>query len=446
MGEKVSFREKLAYGVGDGGCNFVWTTISSFLVLYYTDSVGLSAAVVGTIMLITRILDAFTDIGMGAIIDRTHTKWGKARPWVLWSSLPMAIGLILLFNVPGNLGTSGKTIYTFLTYLFITSIAYTASNLSYNSLLSLITTEQNDRTTMSSIRFICTLIAILFISFTTMKFVAKFGWGGTSVIYGIIAFVLLLITFFGTKERYVPIVTKEHSHITFGQSVKILFQNKYFIFAALLFVVNYAAIGVTGGIGIYYARDVLGNADFFGTLTLAGMFPILIGLPIFPALAKKYGKWVCLMAGYILQIIGLVIIIAMPTNLTAVLAGLVIKGVGSVPHTAGLFALVADVVDYGEWKTNVRIDGLTYSATSFGMKVGTGIGTAMVGWILAFGKYDAAASAQGDNALRAMKALYAYIPLTLVILGVMVLSFLNIDKIYPIITKDLEKRRAKACE
>lgn len=444
MGEKVSFREKLAYGVGDGGCNFVWTTISSFLVLYYTDSVGLSAAVVGTIMLITRILDAFTDIGMGSIIDRTHTKWGKARPWVLWSSLPMAVGLILLFNVPGNLGTGGKTIYAFLTYLFVTAIAYTASNLSYNTLLSLITTEQNDRTTMSSIRFICTLIAILFISFTTMKFVAKFGWGGTSVIFGVIALVLLLITFFGTKERYVPIAPKEQSHITFGHSVKILFQNKYFIFAALLFIVNYAAIGVTGGIGIYYARDVLGNADFFGTLTLAGMFPILIGLPIFPALAKKFGKWMCLMSGYILQIIGLVIIIAMPTNLTAVLVGLVIKGVGSVPHTAGLFALVADVVDYGEWKTNVRIDGLTYSATSFGMKVGTGIGTALVGWILAFGKYDATASTQSDSALWAMKALYAYIPLVLVILGVIVLFFLNIDKIYPIITKDLEERRAKA--
>lgn len=334
MGEKVSFREKLAYGLGDGGCNFVWTTISSFLVLYYTDSVGISAAVVGTIMLITRILDGFTDLGMGVIIDRTHTKWGKARPWVLWSSVPMAVGLILLFNVPTNLGSSGKTIYAFLTYLFVTAIAYTASNLSYNTLLSLITTEQNDRTTMSSIRFICTLIAILFISFTTMNLVGKFGWGGMSVIFGIIALVLLLITFFGTKERYVPIVNKVDKEPDFADSFKILFKNKYFIFAALLFIVNYAAMGASGGIGIYYARDVLGNAGVFGTLTLAGMFPILLGLPLFPSLAKKFGKWKCLMAGYGLQLLGLIIIIIMPTSLVAVLVGLVIKGIGSVPHTA----------------------------------------------------------------------------------------------------------------
>lgn len=444
MGEKVSFREKLAYGVGDGGCNFVWTTISSFLTLYYTDSVGISAAVVGTIMLLTRLLDGLTDLSMGVIIDRTQTRWGKARPWVLWSSVPMALGLILLFNVPENLGTNGKTIYAFVTYIFIAAIAYTASNLSYNTLLSLITTEQNDRTTMSTIRFICTMIAILFISYTTLNFVGKFGWGKMSVIFGFIALVLLLITFLGTKERYVPIEDKSDRKLGFVDSFKILFKNKYFIFAALLFIVNYAAIGASGGIGVYYARDVLGDAGTFGTLTLAGMFPILLGLPLFPSLAKKFGKWKCLMFGYGLQILGLVIIIIMPANLTAVLIGLVIKGLGSVPHTAGLFALVADVVDYGEWKTNVRIDGLTYSATSFGMKVGTGVGTALVGWILAFGQYDASETVQKASTILAMKALYAYIPLILVIIGSIVLFFTNIDKIYPIIMKDLQERREKA--
>lgn len=441
MDNKVSFREKLAYGLGDAGCNFVWTTISSFLVLYYTDSVGISTAVVGTIMLITRILDGLTDLGMGAIIDRTNTRWGKARPWILWSSVPFAIGLILLFNVPSSFGINGKIAYAFITYVFITAVVYTATNLSYNALLSLVTNDQNERTTMSSIRFICTMVSVLFISFITIPLVKKFGWGGMSVIFGITAFVLLMITFLGTKERYVPIKERNDKKTPVSTSFKILFQNKYFIFVTLLFIVNYVAMGASSGIGVYYARDVLGDVNIFGTLTLTLIVPILIGLPMFPSLAKKIGKWKCLMVGYIMQIIGLIIIAAMPTSLPIVLFGILIKGFGTVPHTAGLFALVADVIDYGEWKTNERIDGLTYSATSFGMKIGTGIGTALVGWGLSIGRYNANAAVQSTSAIAAIKAIYIYIPLVFIVIGTFVLVFTNLDKIYPIITKDLKERR-----
>lgn len=441
MKEKVSFGEKLAYGVGDGGCNFVWTTIGSFLTLYYTDSVGISAAVVGTIMLLTRLLDGLSDLGMGALIDKTHTRWGKARPWVLWSSIPMAVGLILLFHVPNQFHMQGKIIYAMITYVFIAAFAYTACNLSYNTLLSLITTEQNDRTFMSTIRFICTLIAILFISYSTMHFVNWFGWGGMSVIYGIIAFALLLVTFFGTKERYVPLKRQQENPLGLLASFRVLFKNKYFIFVTLLFVVNYVVMGLQGGAGIYYARDVLGNASAFGTLVLAGLLPMLIGLPLFPILAKTFGKWKCMMFGYGMQLVGLLLMIAFPVHLPMILIGLSLKGFGSIPHTAGLFALVADVVDYGEWRTKERLDGLTYSATSFGMKVGTGLGTALVGWILAFGNYDPNASIQTAKTIVAMKALYIYIPFVFVLLGVIVLCFTNIDRIYPMIMSELEKRR-----
>ena len=134
MENKPSLWEKLAFAVGDGGCNFVWTTIGSFLTLYYTDSVGISAAVIGTIMLLTRLLDGITDLGMGAVIDRTRTRWGKARPWVLWSAVPMGLGLVLLFNVPGSLSGSGKIAYAAVTYTLMAAVIYTACNLSYNTL------------------------------------------------------------------------------------------------------------------------------------------------------------------------------------------------------------------------------------------------------------------------------------------------------------------------
>lgn len=201
MENKPSLWEKLAFAVGDGGCNFVWTTIGSFLTLYYTDSVGISAAVIGTIMLLTRLLDGITDLGMGAVIDRTRTRWGKARPWVLWSAVPMGLGLVLLFNVPGSLSGSGKIAYAAVTYTLMAAVIYTACNLSYNTLLSLTAPDPKDRVLMSSLRFFCTMGVVLVINYNTMNLVERFGWNGMAVAFGAIAVVLLLITFFFTKER-----------------------------------------------------------------------------------------------------------------------------------------------------------------------------------------------------------------------------------------------------
>lgn len=441
MDNKVSFREKLAYGLGDAGCNFVWSTISSFLILYYTDSVGISAAVAGTIMLVTRILDGVTDIIMGIIIDKTKTRWGKARPWILFSAVPMALGLILLFNVPSGLNESGKEIYAFITYVFVAAFAYTACNLSYNTLLSLAAPDQKDRTVMSTIRFICTCGAVIIIGYGTMSIVGKFGWTGMSFIYGGITFGLLLITFFGTKERYVPIKVREENKLSTKASVKLLFKNKYFIFVTLLFILNYASSGVSTGATIYYARDVLGNVGIMGTLTVFKLAPTIIGLPFFPGIANKFGKWKSMLFGYGIIALGSAIMILNPYSTTGILIGLFVKGFGLIPHSAGLFALVADVVDFGEWKTGHRLDGLTYSATSFGMKVGVGIGTALVGWMLAWGQYDANLSVQGASAIFSMKAIYMYLPLAFYLIGAVVLYFTNIDKIYPKITKDLEQRR-----
>lgn len=441
MDKRVSLKEKLAYGIGDGGCNFVWTTIGSFLTLYYTDSVGISAAVVGTIMLITRLLDGVSDLGMGFLIDRTNTRWGKARPWLLWTSFPMGIGLVLLFNIPDSWSLQGKTIYAFITYIIMAAFIYTACNLAYNTLLSFVASDPKERVSMSSIRFFCTMGVVLIISYNTMNLVDKFGWFGMSVVFGMIATVLLLITFLFTTERNEPVVKKDEEKKSVIESFKILFKNKYFIFVTLIFVINYTALGLSNGIRIYFARDILGNAGVFGTLTLAFILPKMFGNLVFPKVSKKFGNWKCLMVGYGLEILGIIVILLMPHNITVAIIGLIINGIGGIPHTAGLFAMVADVVDYGEWKSGERIDGLTYSATSFGMKVGTGLGSAVVGWGLAWGGYNATLAQQTESTLFAIKALFTYVPLVLFIIGAIILFFANIDKIYPQIQKDLEERR-----
>ena len=193
---KVPFRGRFAYAMGDGGCNFVWTTVGSFLTYYYTDSVGISAALVGTLMLITRLIDAFTDLGMGTILDHTKTRWGKARPWILWSTPMMAIGLIALFSVPGTLGEGGKAAYAIITYIFVACFAYTASNLSYNTLLALMTDDVASRVSANSIRFICTAFLTILLSYTTRPLAERFSWTGMAMIYAVAATVCFLITFF----------------------------------------------------------------------------------------------------------------------------------------------------------------------------------------------------------------------------------------------------------
>ena len=157
--QKVPFGEKIAYGLGDAGCNFIWTTVGMFLTVYYTDKVGISAAIVGTIMLLTRLLDGVSDLVMGNIVDHTHTRWGKARPWVGLMAPLMGLGLILLFNVPGGLSGGGKVAYASITYVLLAVVIYTACNLSYGTMMSYMAPDQQDRTVLSSVRFFCTWVA-----------------------------------------------------------------------------------------------------------------------------------------------------------------------------------------------------------------------------------------------------------------------------------------------
>ena len=441
MNHKVSLKEKFAFALGDVGCNFIWTIVGSFLTLYYTDSVGISAAVVGTIMLITRILDGISDLGMGVVIDHTHTRWGKARPWVLITAPLMAIGLILAFSVPSWLSDNGKIGYASFTYILLAVFIFTACNLAYSTLTSLITGRQEDITSMTSLRYILVYAVMILISYTTMPLVDDFGWTGMSVIFGIAGMICLLITFFGTKERNTVEKKDTDAKIGILQSFTLLLKNKYFIMVTILFIVNFVNMGLTGGVGIYFARDFLGNSDLYGTMTLANYIPVMIGLFAFPSLANRFGKWKCMVVGYILEAAGYLIIFLAPSSFPVVLLGLAVRGIGHVPNSAGIYAMVADVTDYGEWKTGIRNEGVTFSATSFGTKIGTGIGSAVVGWGLALGNYVGSATVQGASALESIKALYTYIPLIVTLVGLVVILNANIDKIYPTIEKDLKARR-----
>lgn len=443
MNQKIKLSEKISYALGDVGCNFIWTVVSSFLIMYYTDNVGIASAVIGTIMLVTRVLDGVTDVGMGLIIDRTHTKWGKARPWVLATAPLMALGMILVFSVPSSLSDTGKTIYAVITYIVLAAFIYTACNLAYSTMLSLISSRQDDRTSMSSLRYIFVYAVMILLSYITMPVVNSCGWTGMAVIFGLLGMGCLLITFFGTKERITEMKEIKETPVSNWKSVGALFKNKYFILLTVMYVVNFVAMGLTSGVGIYFAKDFLGNEGLFGTMTLFNYIPVVIGLFIFPYLAEKFGKWKCMVVGYILEMIGYAIILIAPTNVLIVFLGLLVRGIGHIPNTAGIFAMTADVADYGEWKTGIKNEGLVYSSTSFGLKIGIGLGSAMVGWGLAFGNYVGGQAVQSASALEAIKALYTYVPFGFTVIGLIALLNANLDKIYPKMQEELAKRRAK---
>jgi len=431
-----SFGTKLCYAAGDIGCNFVWTFVSGFLILYYTDSVGMSPAFVGTMIFICRILDGISDIGMGVVIEKTHTRWGKARPWVLFACAPLALSLILLFNVPSSFSELGKSTYIYITYIFMTVICYTAVNLPYNAMLPRFSLTPHDRNVVSAIKGAAVVVAALSISIITPFLFDIFGgqqnqqtWTNISALYAVIAIVMLLITFIGVKEKIPPTMDEDGkpAKVPVKKAIHLLLRNKYFYIATGLFVLFYAMTGI-GGITIYFVRDVMGNANLLGLVSAITIFPMLIGIPILPAMYKKFGKRNVMLTGALVSAVGCALQLINPANLPLYLAFAIVRGFGSIMFSLPIFTLASDIVEYDERRHGFRAEGLVTSANSFGIKVGTGLGSAMVGWFLALGRYDANAIVQTQSSLNAMIGVQIVVPLVLSIMLAVLLIFWDMEK------------------
>ena len=443
--KRLSFGEKLAYGMGDCGANVYVAMASTFLTGYYTDTVGLAAAAVGTMMLLARIFDGITDLMMGALVDKTKSKYGKARPWVMWTAPLMAIGLVLLFAVPKSMyGTHAGLVYAYVSYIFLNCIVYTANNLPYNALLSRMTLDVHDRASTASMRFVMTQITTLVINAVTANLIGIIGWTGCAIVFAIIEFIMLVWCFIGCKEHIgedeTGVVKTEQ--VPLNKALPALLRNQYFYLQAILFLVLYIGVVANGASTYYYASTVLGNITVITFLSMASTIPAVIANFINPTLAVKYGKRKTMIVGAILMIIGSIIIGLANSNLALAICGLIIKGFGMGPIMSGVFALTADVVDFGEWKTGVRSEGLVNSCTSFGMKVGIGLGSAVMTWILAFGGYDGLAATQTESAVTSIKFAYGYLGAICAGVCLILILLINIDKNINQIQKDLEAKRA----
>ena len=423
----LKWYQKIAYGAGDLASNTSYGLVSSFVLLYLSDTMGLNTGIIGTLMLVSKFLDGISDVIFGNLIDRTKSKLGKARPWMLYAQIGVSLCLVLLFSI---------AFYTALNAIF-----YTANGIAYSALSALITRNKNERVQLGSIRFMFAVVTNIVMGFAVTGAVDAFGggasgWRMVAVICGVIGLVVNTISCLCVKElpeegsAAVDDTQKpKDDKIGFVESLKLLISNKYYILIAAIYIVYYFMSNLTTGSAIYFMKHVLGNGSLLGLFSMMKMFPVIIALIFTPILVKKTGSmqkvnfW-----GYVISdILGIFLIIfAMQKNLPMMLLFMFLKGTFAGTMSGTLNALIAEISGYTYRTKGVHIDGMMFSCSSLGVKVGGGIGTAAVGWLLHAAGYAGKAATQTAAATNMIFSMYITIP---VILGVVITILLGLMKV-----------------
>ncbi len=445
----VPFSQKLNYSIASGGGNIITTIVGSFVSAYLTDSVGIAAAAVATMMLVNRVFDLFTDFFMGAVVDRTRSKYGKARPWLAVSAPLIALSLFLLFSVPENMSGTGKMIYIYIMYLFINAIAFTIFMVPHTALLSRLTLIGIERQKIASMEQIINQIAGLAVTTFWVVLVDKIGYRGTALVYGIGAAVLILFGFFGTKEAIddpVPATEEKaassQQQVPFKEAIRCLVKNKYFWLETVLFCLLLLHNMSGGMVTYYYCNIVLNNAGYVAVLSACSMIPSMIMNFILPTFVGKFGKRKIMIFGSVTIIVTSSLMVVFSSMLPVVAVLYALKGFLLGAMFACAFALTGDVVDYGEWKYGVRSEGLVMSGVSIGQKAGLGLGPAVAGWILAIGGYEGMAQTQTASAIASINFSFTYLAAIIGVIMLIVCLAFNIDKYTAQMQKDLTQKHS----
>ena len=389
----VSVKEKIAYGLGDTASNIVFQTVMLFLTFFYTDIFGISPAFVGTMFLAVRVIDAITDPLMGAIADRTTSKHGKFRPYILWGAIPFGILSVLAFTTP-DLSDQGKMIYAFVTYTLL-MLVYTAVNIPYCALGGVLTADPQERVSVQSYRFVCAFIGGLLVSALTLPLVDYFGAGDkakgyqlTIMAMSVLGVLMFLACFYGTKERINP--PKEAVSRSYMDNFRQLWKNDQWRVLALVALCLMSGYVLRTTLAIYYVKYYLEMPDSITLFITLGMLGSMVGCVIAQPLAKRYCK-VKLYIG--IQILAAVLCASSyfvaADNVTLAIALYVLWNLVFNTGTPLLWAKMADAVDYGQWRTGIRTTGMVYSSIVFFIKLGRAIGGAAAGWLLAGYGYQA---------------------------------------------------------
>jgi glycoside/pentoside/hexuronide:cation symporter, GPH family len=442
--QKLSIGEKIGYSLGDSAANFIFQTVMMFLTLFYTDVLGIAPASIAWIFLVTRIWDAVNDPMMGALADRTKTRWGRFRPWVLWSALPFGAIGVLMFTAP-NFSNTGKIIYALITYNAMMMI-YTVNNVPYCSLTGVLTGDSVERTSLAQYRFIFAMLATLVVQSFAMDMVKYFGKGNdakgfqtTMAIFCSLAVIFFVITFFTTKERVEP-PPKQNTPLK--TDIKDLFCNPAWLVIVFLTISVFIFLSIRGSMIPYYFKYYVKREDLLGRFNLYGMLITLPCILLAKPLSIRFGKRNTFLVCLFLSAVCATAFIFLPRDaITLMFIFQIVYSACYAPTIPMLWAMIADVADYGEWTTGRRATGITFSATTFGLKMGLTLGGAITALLLSYYGYVANKD-QTEFALKGIRWMMSIIPAIPFFIGVGILLFYRITKHTELqMTQELIERR-----
>ncbi len=443
MGEKkyLKWYNKVGYGSGDIAGNVVYAFLTSFVMIYLTDTVGLNAGIVGTLIAVSKLFDGITDVFFGSMIDKTKSKMGKARPWMFYGFFGCALTLFGVFAIPTNIGQTAQYAWFFIAYTLLNGVFYTANNIAYAALTSLVTKNSKERVEMGSFRFMFSFGTNLLIQSITFGAVEALGggaagWRAIAIIYCVVGIITNTLSAFSVKElseeelREDGNVEQEDSKLSFIQTFKLLLSNRYFVMICAIYILQQLRAAMVS-VGTFFMTYVLLNQKLFGVFSWAINIPLIIALAITPTLVEKMrGMYKVNKYSYIFATacrLGLVVAGYMG-SVPLMLVFTVLTSLGEGPWQGDVGAVIASCSEHTYLKTGKRIDGSMFSCTSFGTKLGGGIGVALSGWLLDISGYINNGAVQPASCISMMSVMYLWLPFAFNLIITIILSFLNVEE------------------
>ena len=424
--------EKIGYGLGDTASNIVFQTVMLLLAYFYTDIFGISAAAMGTLFLAVRVLDAITDPMMGALCDRTQTRWGKFRPYLLWLCLPFAIISILTFTTP-DLSSTGKLIYAYITYSLL-MLVYTAINIPYCALGGVLTPDTRERVSLNGYRFFLATAGGVLVASATLPLTKLLGQGDDQkgyqlamTVFSILGVFFFITCFLLTKERVTQATSTARASL--GKDIKLLIANDQFLVVALLNFVLLIPLAIRMGAAAYYMKWFAQREDLITPFLTTGMVAMMLGAGCASTLTKYLSK---VKAYMLLQIFAMIFSASLfflkPGQLTWMFVLFAAVQFFVQMGAPILWTMMADTVDYGEYKTERRITGLVFSGSLFSLKMGVALGGAILGWVLAHYGYQEKATEQTPATIRGIALLFTVVPAAIHLLLVGLVNLYKLDQ------------------
>ena len=434
----LKWYNKVGYGTGDLAGNVVYAFLSSFVMLYLTNTVGLNPGVVGTLIMVSKLFDGVSDMFFGTLIDKTKSRLGKARPWMLYAYIGCAVTLVANFAIPESLGKTAQYAWFFIAYTLLNAVFFTANNIAYASLVTFCTKNSKERVEMGSFRFIFAFLTSLIIQSITVQFVRMAGggaaaWRTVAIIYAVIGLIVNTISVFSIKELPEEELKagREQTEEKYGliEAAKLLFSNKYYLMICATYICQQIYSAMLN-MGIYYMIYILKNEDLYSVFSWAINIPVIIAMCITPMLVEKMkGLYRMNLAGYILGTAGRVGVIfaGYMGSVPLMLAFTAVAALGMAPWQGDMGAVIASCSEYTYLTKHKHIDGTMYSCTSFGTKIGGGIGVALCGWLLDISGFVKTSAVQPTSCINMLHVMYLWIPMLLSLCITFIMSRMNVE-------------------